>query len=430
MDEYDDDDFVDNETTKVQHLPTTDFPSSDADATVIASETPFLDQRRQTPVVPSQSERASPLENAVPDLFGPDSFGPAPGEVIDASLLDPGVATVPPKASALPRSAMPDPAGITPKAFTVPQAPKPAGAQPSFAQQERKSRVGLIVALLVVLLAGGGVAAWQLGLLDGSLDKALGTLTSTFGAPKKTPVVKAPPPVTNKSEPSPPAAAENEREVVNTAEVADEAQDAAEAEAQEDSSSEASNTDLVKLRITSVPNGAFVTVDGKRAGRTPLELERDSGAKLSVYAKARGFLGRRQQVTVDQGETEVRLVLSPLPYEIEVVTDPPGARASAVGGGEVSTPGTLEFSSMPTSRKLVISKDGFVTVTKLVTRRSFTEERSRMVASVNVTLTEEGGSEPVATTATEAPDNPLEAAEPAPVEQSAPSEPTDGGDVP
>jgi hypothetical protein len=53
-----------------------------------------------------------------------------------------------------------------------------------------------------------------------------------------------------------------------------------------------------------------------------------------------------------------------------------------------------------------------------------------MVASVNVTLTEEGGSEPVATTATEAPDNPLEAAEPAPVEQSAPSEPTDGGDVP
>ena len=112
MDELDDDDFLDNETTKVQQLPTSEFP--DADATVISADASTLELApRRTPVVPASesttssplSATSSPLEDAVPDLFGPDSFGPAPGEVIDASLLDPGVATVPPKASAMPKGA-------------------------------------------------------------------------------------------------------------------------------------------------------------------------------------------------------------------------------------------------------------------------------------------------------------------------------------
>ena len=99
MDELDAaDDFLDDETTKIHDLPESDYPA-DADATVIAKEAsaPFIAEQRLTPVVPT----ASPLENVVPDLFGPavgESFGPAPGEFIDASLLDPGVPTVPPPA--------------------------------------------------------------------------------------------------------------------------------------------------------------------------------------------------------------------------------------------------------------------------------------------------------------------------------------------
>ena len=53
MDELDaEDDFLDNETTKVQELPTvSEYP--DAAATVVASESPFAAERLRTPVVPA-----------------------------------------------------------------------------------------------------------------------------------------------------------------------------------------------------------------------------------------------------------------------------------------------------------------------------------------------------------------------------------------
>ena len=191
-----------------------------------------------------------------------------------------------------------------------------------------------------------------------------------------------------------------------------------------------------------------MSVNGKGAGRTPLNLEYEAGTKLSLFSKARGFLARRQQVTVDAAQREVKLVLAPLPYVVEVVTDPAGARASSVGGGEVTTPGELKFRSMPASRKIVISKDGHTTVTKTITRKLFVEEKSRMAASVRVTLAKDGASKaaaepapapaavkeepPAAASAPSVePPAPVEAPEePAPVEEApAPNEPS-GVDAP
>jgi len=434
MDEFDDDDFIE-ETTKVQQLPTSDFPSADADATVISADSPFTAGARNTPVVPAPSEPASRLETLVPDLFGPDSFGPAPGEVIDASLLDPGVATVPPKASALPRGAMPDSPGIPSEAFRVPQAPAPVGTLPPQVEEKTSSRVGLLIALLLLVLVGGGVAAWQLGFLDDVLEAV-----PAFGVSNDKPVVKAPPRVDVKPEPTPVAEPAAEAKP----EASDEAATAEEAEVVADSEAAPSEAGLVKLRVVSVPSGAFVSVDGKGVGRTPLELERKSGAKLALFAKARGFLARRQKVTVDPAQSEVTLVLSSLPYFVEVVTVPPGARASAIGGGEVITPGALKFRSMPSSRKIVISKEGYATSTKSVSRASFVEQKTRMSASVNVALWKEGGSapaEPAAPTPTAATPEPeaeaasaeptsAPAADPAPVSEPAPTPSEPAADAP
>jgi uncharacterized protein (TIGR02266 family) len=421
MDELDaEDDFLDNETTKVQELPTaSEYP--DAAATVVASEAPFVAEKLQTPVVPATLESNSPLEQAVPDLFGPDSFGPAPGELIDASLLDPSVATVPPKASALPRGAVPEAAAIPSEAFKVPQAPAPVGTQPPTIEK-KKSRVGMIVVLFVLLLASAGVAAWQLGLAD----EVIAEVAPLLGLPEA-PV--AAPAQVERPTPTPEPAAEPEP-VAEPAAVAEptkevkEPVEAAEAEAEAEAKTAAVDAGLVKIRVVSVPNGAFVSVNGKGAGRTPLDLEYEPGTKLSLYSKARGFLARRQQVTVDAAQPEVKLVLAPLPYVIEVVTDPAGARASAVGGGEVTTPGELKFRSMPASRKVVISKDGYTTVTKTVTRRLFVEEKSRMAASVRVTLAKDGVSvasaEPAP--APEAVKEEPEAAAPPPAEVAAPAD--------
>jgi hypothetical protein len=65
-----------------------------------------------------------------------------------------------------------------------------------------------------------------------------------------------------------------------------------------------------------------------------------------------------------------------------------------VGGGEATTPGALQFKSMPASRNIVISKDGYKTANNSVTRADFVEETRRMVATINVVLQADGAAAP------------------------------------
>jgi len=182
---------------------------------------------------------------------------------------------------------------------------------------------------------------------------------------------------------------------------------------------EAAAAGMVKFQVLSSPSGAFVSVNGKGAGRTPLELEYEVGTKLSLFSKARGHLGRRQRITVGAGQEPVDLRLAPLRYVVQVVSNPAGARASAVGGGEATTPGALQFKSMSGSRNIVVSKDGYKTASKSVTRADFVEETRRMVASINVTLQQDGAAEP----AQAAPSTEMAAPPPIEVEAEAPAEP-------
>ena len=405
MDELDAaDDFLDDETTKIHDLPESDYPA-DADATVIAKEaaSPFIAEQRRTPVVPAAS--ASPSQNAVPDLFGPavgESFGPAPGEFIDASLLDPAVPTVPPPAASVPEAP-----GIPAEAFQVPKAPTPAWTtRPA---EPKRSRGWLFLVLFVLALAGGAGAAWQLGFADDLIAMAapyLGQSTEPVKAPPQVVqpvVVPTPVPEEPSAEPQP----------------AEEGTTTAEAEPTEAAPVEAAATGMVKFQVLSRPSGAFVSVNGKGAGRTPLELEYEVGTKLSLFSKARGHLARRHRITVGAGQEPVDLWLAPLPYVVQVVSNPAGARASAVGGGEATTPGALQFKSMSGSRNVVVSKDGYKTASQSVTRADFVEETRRMVASINVTLQQDGTAEP----AQAAPSAEMAAPPPTEVKVEAPAEP-------
>ena len=407
MDELDAaDDFLDDETTKIHDLPESDYPA-DADATVIAKEaaSPFIAEQRRTPVVPAAS--ASPSQNAVPDLFGPavgESFGPAPGEFIDASLLDPAVPTVPPPAASVPEAP-----GIPAEAFQVPKAPTPAWTtRPA---EPKRSRGWLFLVLFVLALAGGAGAAWQLGFADDLIAMAapyLGQSTEPVEAPPRVVqpvVVPTPGPEEPSAEPQP------AEEGTTTAE--------AEPTAAEAAPTEAAATGMVKFQVLSRPSGAFVSVNGKGAGRTPLELEYEVGTKLSLFSKARGHLARRHRITVGAGQEPVDLWLAPLPYVVQVVSNPAGARASAVGGGEATTPGALQFKSMSGSRNVVVSKDGYKTASQSVTRADFVEETRRMVASINMTLKQDGTAEP----AQAAPSAEMAAPPPAEVKVEAPAEP-------
>jgi uncharacterized protein (TIGR02266 family) len=433
MDELDaGDDFLDEETTKVQELAelrASDFPA-DADATVIASEAAshFVGEQRRTPLVPAVSASSAPLTSSVPDLFGPsiaDSFGPAPGEFIDASLLDPAVQTVPP-----PTAVVPDAPGIPAEAFQVPKASTPVWTTRP-AAQKRRLRPWMFVVGFVVLLAAGGGAAWQLGYTDGLMKLAapyLAQVADVVQGPAPAPAAEpAEPAVPPTPEPDPaevqPPPAEEVMVADEAAPSEPEAKPAAEAKP---APVDAAGVGLVKFQVVSRPSGAFISVDRKAAGRTPLELEYEVGTEISLFSKARGHLARRQRITVGADQETVNFSLAPLPYVVQVVTTPAGARATAVGGGEATTPGSLQFKSMPAFRSIVVSKDGYKTVTTTVTRADFVEEPRRMAASVNATLQKDRAAAPAPpTSALENAPPPESSATPPPNEVKAEAEPVE-----
>ncbi|MGB9340242.1 MAG: TIGR02266 family protein, partial [Polyangiales bacterium] len=328
-----DDDFLESETTKVHDYPAESY-RPEAAATVIAKDamSPLFAERRATPVVPAGDTTGHSFEDSVPDLFGPespDSVGPAPGEIIDVKMFE----SDKPKG----RAPVPEAPGIPSEAFKVPQAPEPVWTtRPT---PEKKARPGLVIVLIAVTaFAGLGVLGWQLGFLDGVIAAIAPTESPSakparVAEPVAAPVIK-PEEAAARAPGSQEALAEG---------AADEAQANAEAPAEaapaEAAPSEAADTGMMKFEVISEPPGAFVSVNGKRAGRTPLEIEHEVGTKLSIYAKIRGSLGQRQKVEVVAGQEPVSFQFAPLPYVLEVVTSPAGAMASAVGGGVVTTPG-------------------------------------------------------------------------------------------
>ncbi|MDH3656480.1 MAG: TIGR02266 family protein, partial [Myxococcales bacterium] len=294
-------DFLDNETTRIH-----DYPEADATVVAGASAVPVLPERRPTPVVPSQEPR-SRLETEVPDLFGPnmaESFGPsgslepAPGEFIDPSLLDPAVQTVPPPAG------VPKGIGIPVEAFRLPTEPVPGG---SIAAPKRPVKGGLrgsswlFLVIILLAVAGAGVAGWQFGIVERLEELAAPYIGSEIEVFVEAPDVAQP------------VAQEGDPVVVQEEDPVEEA-DPEVAQQPETTVGEAPaepaaavNDDVAKLVVRSRPMGAFVSVDGKAAGRTPITLQLKPGAQISLSGRARGYLPKTQQVTVQPGSTTVSL---------------------------------------------------------------------------------------------------------------------------
>ena len=419
-------DFLDHETTRIH-----DYPEADATVVAGASAQPFVPERRQTPVVPARSR----LETEVPDLFGPDianSFGPpgglepAPGEFLDSSLLDPAVPTVPPPAG------VPSGPGIPVEAFKAPTERAPANPfvaedAPAASKPSGGSRFGsraVFGVLAVLVLVGGAIAAWQLGVGEQLSELAAPYIGDEIEVVEETPTPSlAPTPV---PEPEP-----TDAEAQAEAEAAEEPS-AADTEVEQPAG-------LIKVIVRSRPARAFLSVDGKPMGRTPTTLHLQAGAEVTLAARARGYLPKTQKLTVEPDAGAITLALPTLPYFVEIESTPSGARATAVGGGEITTPGQMRFKSMINPRSIVISKDGFETVTKTVNRREFREETRRMVTSIRVTLLPEQVGTEAAPEEVPADDAPEAAAvvepelaaepEPEPAEVEAAPEPTETDDA-
>jgi len=389
------DDFLENETTKIHEHPNESY-RPEAAATVVAKDSlaALNYERRATPVVPADTTRNGLLETGAPDLFDPgigDSFGSSPNEVIDAEMFD--------SDRAEDRAPVPEAPGIPSEAFKVPRAPEPVWTtRPT---PEKQARPGLLILLLAVLaLAGAAVAALQLGFVDGIIE-SLSPDASPTAEPARVPKAPVAAPVIDAEGAAAEATAGQDATAAqaasNQAEGKESSEAPAEAKSAEAAPVEAADTGVMKFEVVSEPPGAFVAVNGKRAGRTPIELEHEVGTKLSIYSKIRGYLGQRQRIEVAAGQESLSFKLVPLPYVVQLVTRPEGATASAVGGGVITTPGEFAFKSMPRSRKIVVSMPGYDTASTNVARASFTEEKSRMFTTVNLTLNKEGAAQSAGT---------------------------------
>jgi len=293
------------------------------------------------------------------------------------------VPTVPPPAGVVAEAP-----GIPAEAFQGSQATTPAWTTRPTPVKKSLSLWMLLVAFLLLLAAGAG-AAWQLGYTDDLMKLAApylgGSAELAAEASRDVQPVVAPTPEPAEVQPAEEAVAADAAEPTEPV-----AEPAVEAEA---TSAAATDPGVVKFQVVSRPSGAYVSVNGKGVGRPPHELEYEVGTKISFFSKARGYLARRHQITVGAEQATVSLWLAPLPYVVQVVTSPAGARASAVGGGETNTPGSLQFKSMSASRTIVVSKDGYKTASQSVSRADFTEETRRMAATINVTLQKDAAAE-------------------------------------
>ena len=121
-----------------------------------------------------------------------------------------------------------------------------------------------------------------------------------------------------------------------------------------------------RLRITSVPSGANIWLNGKLVGGTPFE---DNEIKTSTYnlvirlAGYQDFIG---SLNVREGElTPLMANLTPLLGMIEVTSEPSGATILLDGQNVGTTPAKIQ-KVKPGTREIVLQKTGFANFTTSV----------------------------------------------------------------
>ena len=124
--------------------------------------------------------------------------------------------------------------------------------------------------------------------------------------------------------------------------------------------------DIGRLRITSVPSGANIWLNGKLVGGTPFEDNEIKGGDYDLLARLQGYQDFKQRLTVRQGELTTLLAnLKSLSGTIEVTSEPSGATI-LLDGQEVGTTPTKIQKVKPGTREIVLQKTGFANFTTSV----------------------------------------------------------------
>jgi formylglycine-generating enzyme required for sulfatase activity len=149
-----------------------------------------------------------------------------------------------------------------------------------------------------------------------------------------------------------------------------------------------------QMRVTSVPDGAEVLIDGQAVGTTPITTEvLETGTQL-VVAK-RGFKTWEKQVSVQAGSTEVypTIELEVADGIVEVSSSPAGAHVSVDGEFRGTTPVSVEISPLREHR-LELFLEGYRKAVRTVStepegRQSLALDMVPIIGRIQLSITPE-----------------------------------------
>lgn len=123
--------------------------------------------------------------------------------------------------------------------------------------------------------------------------------------------------------------------------------------------------DIGRLRITSVPSGASIWLNGKLVGGTPFEENEIKTSTYNLLIRLAGYQDFTRSLNVREGELTSEMVnLTPLLGTIEVTSEPSGATILLDGQNVGTTPKNQKVK--PGTREIVLQKTGFANFTTSV----------------------------------------------------------------
>ena len=122
-----------------------------------------------------------------------------------------------------------------------------------------------------------------------------------------------------------------------------------------------------KLRISSTPAGASITLDGQFRGVTPLDIALESGKAHELIAFKAGHERALRRFSATAGEQEIKLSLRALAGEIRLSVSP--ADAGIFAGERQLATGTATLSLPAAQQVLTVRRKGYADETLRVTPR-------------------------------------------------------------
>jgi formylglycine-generating enzyme required for sulfatase activity len=122
-----------------------------------------------------------------------------------------------------------------------------------------------------------------------------------------------------------------------------------------------------RVRVSTTPGGATITLDGVFQGNAPLELALAAGTRHELIAFKAGYERETRSFTAARGTQDLALALRALRGEVRLVVTPPDA--GILSGGQRLATGSATLRLPATAQRLSVRREGYATQEISVTPR-------------------------------------------------------------